>query len=101
MASDLDNLKTRRSNVIAELAGMTSTSSGGQPAHTIHRHNVDHLGYHKMLLEGRKLLNKHNTSLQRSCDDIPAISVSATMNMLRNRRKLMTFNSKGHAATSQ
>lgn len=45
MASDLENLKTRRSAILAELAGLTSTSQGGRMNQTAMGRSFDHVGY--------------------------------------------------------
>jgi hypothetical protein len=62
--SDLDNLLTRRSNVIAELAAMTSTASGGKPSYTIDGQSVDHVAYRKSLYDELAELNRQITILQ-------------------------------------
>ena len=62
--SDLDNLLTRRSNVIAELAAMTSTASGGKPSYSIDGQQVDHVAYRKSLYEELALLNQQIAILQ-------------------------------------
>jgi hypothetical protein len=62
--SDLDNLLTRRSNVIAELAAMTSTANGGKPTYTIDGQQVDHVAYRKSLYDELRELNHQITILQ-------------------------------------
>ncbi len=62
--SDLDNLLTRRSNVIAELAAMTSTANGGKPSYTIDGQQVDHVAYRKSLYDELRELNRQITVLQ-------------------------------------
>lgn len=63
MASDLDNLMTRRSNVLAELAGMTSASNGGKPTYTIDGQNVQHAEYRKSLYEELGMLNQQISTI--------------------------------------
>lgn len=67
---DLDNLLTRRSNVIAELAAMTSTSSGGKPSYTIDGQQVDHVAYRKSLYEELALLNQQIAILQGPFEEL-------------------------------
>jgi hypothetical protein len=62
--SDLANLLARRSNVIAELAAMNSTSSGGKPSYSIDGQQVDHVAYRKSLYEELALLNQQIAVLQ-------------------------------------
>jgi len=62
--SDLDNLLTRRSNVIAELAAITSTANGGKPSYTIDGQTVDHVAYRKSLYDELTELNRQITILQ-------------------------------------
>ncbi len=62
--SDLDNLLTRRSNVIAELAAMNSSASGGKPSYSIDGQEVDHVAYRKSLYEELALLNQQIAVLQ-------------------------------------
>ena len=62
--SDLDNLLTRRSNVIAELASLTSTANGGKPSYTIDGQTVDHVAYRKSLYDELRELNLQITILQ-------------------------------------
>ncbi|HEY2250715.1 MAG TPA: hypothetical protein VGH74_06625 [Planctomycetaceae bacterium] len=62
--SDLANLLTRRSNIIAELAAMTSTANGGKPSYTIDGQQVDHVAYRKSLYDELRELNLQITILQ-------------------------------------
>jgi hypothetical protein len=62
--TDLDNLLTRRSNIIAELAAMNSTASGGKPSYSIDGQEVDHVAYRKSLYEELALLNRQIAVLQ-------------------------------------
>lgn len=58
--SFLDDLRTRRATVAAQLAAMTVTSVGGKPnAMTADGGtSVDHVGYRKSLLEELKMLDE-------------------------------------------
>jgi hypothetical protein len=62
--SDLDNLLIRRSNVIAELAAMDSTASGGKPSYAIDGQAVDHVAYRKSLYDELNELNRQIASFQ-------------------------------------
>ncbi len=68
--SDLDNLLTRRSNVIAELAAMNSSASGGKPSYTIDGQEVDHVAYRKSLYEELALLNQQIAILQGPYEEL-------------------------------
>lgn len=57
MATDAENIATRRSAIYAQLAAMSSTSVGGKPTYSIDGQTVDHVGYRKSLLEELKMLN--------------------------------------------
>ena len=52
MATDLENLLTRRSNILSTLAGLTSKAS-----YSIDGQSVDHNVYRKSLLEELSLIN--------------------------------------------
>ncbi len=43
MATDVENMKTRRSAILAELAALDSTKAGGKP--NAEAAGVDHVGY--------------------------------------------------------
>ena len=64
MSSDLTNLLTRRSNVIAELAAMTSSSNGGKPSYSIDGQQVDHIAYRQSLYAELRELNLQISILQ-------------------------------------
>jgi hypothetical protein len=66
--SDLDNLLTRRSNVIAELAAMNAAASGGKPSYSIDGQQVDHVAYRKSLYEELAQLNHQIALLQGPCE---------------------------------
>ena len=68
--SDLDNLLTRRSNVIAELAAMTSTANGGKPSYSIDGQQVDHVSYRKSLYDELRELNRQVTILQGPFEEL-------------------------------
>ena len=68
--SDLDNLLTRRANVIAELAEMNSGASGGKPSYTIDGQTVDHVAYRKSLYEELALLNRQIAVLQGPFEEL-------------------------------
>lgn len=58
MATDISNLLTRRSNILAELAALTSTASGGKPTYTIDGQTVDHVGYRTSLYQELQFINE-------------------------------------------
>jgi len=62
--SDLENLLTRRSNVIAELAAINSSANGGKPSYTIDGQTVDHVAYRKSLYEELAMLNRQIAIMQ-------------------------------------
>jgi hypothetical protein len=68
--SDLDNLLTRRTNVIAELAAMNSTASGGKPSYTIDGQQVDHVAYRQSLYDELNALNRQIANLQGPFEQI-------------------------------
>jgi hypothetical protein len=51
MPSDLENLATRKSAILAELAALTAASSGGKPSYQIDSQQVDHTAYRLSLYE--------------------------------------------------
>lgn len=68
--SDLDNLLTRRTNVIAELAAMNPTASGGKPSYTIDGQQVDHVAYRQSLYDELNELNRQIANLQGPFEQI-------------------------------
>jgi hypothetical protein len=62
--SDITNLLTRRSSVIAELAAMNSTASGGKPSYSIDGQQVDHVAYRQSLYDELRELNAQISVLQ-------------------------------------
>lgn len=64
MATDLENLQTRRSAILAELASLTSSRNGGRPTYSIDGQMIDHVGYRKSLLEELKSLNEMLSAIQ-------------------------------------
>lgn len=57
MASDLENLKTRRSAIYTELAALSTTKAGGLPNASGSGVNVDHVGYKDGLYRELKSLD--------------------------------------------
>jgi hypothetical protein len=65
MASDLENLQTRKSAILAELAALTSSTAGGRP--NINGGGmgvVDHVGYKRGLYDELKEINSQIDVLQ-------------------------------------
>lgn len=59
MATDAENLLTRRSAILAELAALDSTKAGGLPNTTGggDKVSIDHVGYRKSLYEELAQIN--------------------------------------------
>jgi hypothetical protein len=51
MPTELENLLTRRANILAELAAMTPAASGGKPSYSIDGQQVDHTAYRRSLYD--------------------------------------------------
>lgn len=65
MADDLTNLLTRRSNILNELAALSSSTPGGKPnVQGGGAGTVDHVGYKKSLYEELELLNRQIDMIQ-------------------------------------
>ena len=62
MPTNIENLKTRRTNIYTELAAMASTTAGGKPTYNIDGQFVDHtnyrLGLYKELEAIQKMVNQ-------------------------------------------
>ena len=67
--SELANLLTRRANVIAELAALTSESNGGKPSYSIDGQAVDHVAYRKSLYDELRELNQQIALAQGPFED--------------------------------
>lgn len=63
MATDLANLITRRNNITAELAALTSSAAGGLP--NAGKSGIDHVGYKDGLYRELETINR----LIASADD--------------------------------
>lgn len=55
MATDLENMKTRRTAIYAELAALSSTTAGGKP--NSREGGIDHIGYKDSLYRELKEIN--------------------------------------------
>ena len=64
MPTDLENLLTRRTNILAELAAMSSAASGGKPTYSLDGQQVDHVRYRLSLYEELGAIDRQLTSLQ-------------------------------------
>lgn len=62
MATDAENIATRKSWIYAQLAAMTATSIGNKPTYSVDGQMVDHVGYRKSLLDELKMLNELEVS---------------------------------------
>jgi hypothetical protein len=58
MPTDLENLQTRRSAIVAELAALTGESAGGKPSYSIDGQQVDHTAYRLSLYEELERLDR-------------------------------------------
>jgi hypothetical protein len=70
MATDIENLQTRRSAVCAELAALTTSSAGGKPNNPS---GVDHTGYKASLYAELEAIDKLIAALtaEEAVDDGP------------------------------
>jgi hypothetical protein len=65
MASDLENLQTRKSAVLAELAALSSSAAGGRPnINSGGAGTVDHVGYKRGLYDELREINAQIDVLQ-------------------------------------
>jgi hypothetical protein len=62
--SDLDNLLTRRANILTELAALSPSASGGKPTYSLDGQEVDHTRYRLSLYEELSALDRQLTSLE-------------------------------------
>ena len=69
MSTDLENLLARRANILAELAAMSSDSSGGKPSYSLDGQQVDHVRYRMSLYEELEAIDRRLTSLQGPVED--------------------------------
>ena len=51
MATDLENLQTRRTAVTVELAALSATAAGGGINYSVDGQSFDHVGYKKSLYD--------------------------------------------------
>ena len=58
MATDLENLITRKSAILDELAKLTSSSAGGKPSYSIDGQSVDHVEYRHSLYQELAKINE-------------------------------------------
>jgi hypothetical protein len=58
VATDLQNLATRKSAILAELAAITSTANGGKPTYNIDGQMVDHTQYRLSLYEELEAIDR-------------------------------------------
>jgi hypothetical protein len=56
VATDLENLQTRRSAILAELAAIDTSSAGGLP--NSQAGGIDHIGYKRGLYEELEKINQ-------------------------------------------
>lgn len=64
MPTDLENLLTRRTNILAELAALAPTASGGKPTYSLDGQHVDHTQYRLSLYEELAAIDRQLVSLQ-------------------------------------
>lgn len=70
MATDAENLATRKSAILAELAAMTSTSSGGKPSYSINGQAVSHTEYRLSLYEELSRIDQLMAAAQGPFEEI-------------------------------
>ena len=63
MASELENLLTRRSSLLAELAALGPGASGGKPSYSIDGQHVDHTAYRMSLYQELELIDRQITTI--------------------------------------
>ncbi|MFN0051075.1 MAG: hypothetical protein ACKV0T_02730 [Planctomycetales bacterium] len=64
MPTDLENLRTRRSNILAELAALSPAASGGKPTYSLDGQHVDHTRYRMSLYEELAAIDRQIALLQ-------------------------------------
>lgn len=75
MATDYQNLLTRRSAICAELAALTATAAGGKPNASGGSGAVDHVGYKDGLYRELETINGLLASLESSEGGGPCFEV--------------------------
>lgn len=64
MPSDLDNLRTRRSNLLAELAALNAAASGGKPSYSLDGQQIDHTQYRLSLYDELDAITRQIAALE-------------------------------------
>lgn len=64
MPSDVENLLTRRSNLLAELAALNAAASGGKPSYSLDGQQVDHTAYRMSLYSELEAINRQISALE-------------------------------------
>jgi hypothetical protein len=64
MPTDLENLLTRRTTILAELAALTPSASGGKPTYSLDGQHVDHTRYRLSLYEELAAIDRQLVTLQ-------------------------------------
>ncbi len=70
MPTDLENLLTRRSNILAELAAMSATASGGKPSYSLDGQQVDHVRYRMSLYDELAAIDRQIATLQGPFEEL-------------------------------
>lgn len=70
MPTDLENLLTRRSNILAELAAITPAASGGKPSYSLDGQQIDHTGYRRSLYDELAAIDRQLITLQPPTEQI-------------------------------
>lgn len=68
MANDLENLQTRRSAILAELANLTSSNAGGKP-NASGPGTIDHVGYKDGLYRELREINELIAHIGRAWEE--------------------------------
>ena len=66
MATEIENLRTRRLAVTDELAAMSASAAGGRPNVIRDGQSVDQVGYRKSLYEELKMIDERIREIESS-----------------------------------
>ena len=68
MSTVAQNLQARKLAITAELAAMTSTSSGGKPSYSINGQSVDHTAYRLSLYQELSQIDQLIAAAEGPCE---------------------------------
>ncbi len=67
-SEELNQLKTRRAAITAEISQLNQSTAGGKPSYTIDGQSVDHVGYRKSLYDELDRINQAISALSGSIE---------------------------------